>query len=190
LISSVVTWGGQIKKIAGLLACASLYLAYPAYAEDKEVVTQSAIQLKERGFVACAHAVDDIASFLFQSDFAYLNLWNQSDITEHSALVTGAKSYAVGKSILTITATESQVGTCDASFTLVMPFPEDCARIRQTTFKDWPFYSDKLAGISVYEDPNISTVSLALEPFQGGCLAVKTGLFFLSRERSSPDNLK
>jgi hypothetical protein len=133
--------------------------------------------------VACAHDVDDIANFLFQSDFAYLNLWNQSDIKKHSALVTGAKSYAVGKSILTITATESQLGTCDASFTLVMPFPEDCARIRQTTFKDWPFYSNKLAGISVYEDPNIPSVNLALEPFQGGCLAVKTGLFFLSREK-------
>jgi len=133
--------------------------------------------------VACAHDVDDIANFLFQSDFAYLNLWNQSDIKKHSALVTGAKSYAVGKSILTITATESQLGTCDASFTLAMPFPEDCARIRQTTFKDWPFYSDKLAGISVYEDPNIPSVKLALEPFQRGCLAVKTGLFFLSREK-------
>ena len=179
----VAKQGSQIKKIAGLLALTSLSLMHPAYAEDKEVVTQSAIQLKEKGFVTCAHAVDDIANFLFRSDFAYLNLWNQSDINKHSALVTGAKSYAVGKSILTITATESQMGTCDASFTLVMPFPEDCTKIRQTTFKDWPFYSDKLAGISVYEDPNIPSVNLALEPFQGGCLAVKTGLFFLSREK-------
>lgn len=181
MIGSVAKRGSQIKKIASILAIACL--SQTAYAEDKEVVTQSAIQLKEKGFVACAHAVDDIASFLFQSDFAYLNLWNQSDIKKHSALVTGAKSYAVGKSILTITATESQVGTCDASFTLVMPFAEECTRIRQTTFKDWPFYSDKLAGISVYEDPNIPSVNLALEPFQGGCLAVKTGLFFLSRDK-------
>jgi hypothetical protein len=184
LICSSASWGCRIKMVAGFLILASLSLTYPAYAEDKEVVTQSAIQLKEKGFVACAHAVDDIASFLFQSDFAYLNLWNQSDIKKHSALVTGAKSYAVGKSILTVTATETQVGTCDASFTLVMPFPEDCTRIRQTTFKDWPFFSDKLAGISVYEDPNISSVNLALEPFQGGCLAVKTGLFFLSRDKT------
>lgn len=179
----------QLKKIAGPLALASFGLAYPAYADVNEVATQSAVQLKEKGFVACAHAVDDIASFLFQSDFAYLNLWNQSDTAKHSALVTGAKSYTVGKSILTITATESQMGTCDASFTLVMPFPEECTKIRQTTFKDWPFYSDKLAGISVYEDPSISSVNLALEPFQGGCLAVKTGLFFLSREKV-PDKPK
>ena len=183
MTGSVAKRGGQIIKIAGLLALASLSLAHPANAEDKEVVTQSAIQLKEKGFVACAHAVDDIANFLFQSDFAYLNLWNQSNVEKHSVLVTGAKSYAVGKSILTVTATETQVGTCDASFTLVMPFPEECSKIRQTTFKDWPFYSDKLAGISVYEDPKFPTVNLALEPFQGGCLAVKTGLFFLSRER-------
>jgi len=135
LIGGIAKRGSQIKKIASVLAIACL--SQTAYAEDKEVVTQSAIQLKEKGFVACAHAVDDIASFLFHSDFAYLNLWNQSDIKKHSALVTGAKSYAVGKSILTITATESQVGTCDASFTLVMPFPEDCTKIRQTTFKDW-----------------------------------------------------
>jgi len=153
------------------------------FAENREVVTQSALQLKEKGFVACAHAVDDIASFLFQSDFAYLNLWNQTDIKKHSVLVTGAKSYKVGKSILTVTTTETQLGTCDASFTLVMPFPEDCNTIRQTTFKDWPFFSDKLAGVAVYEDPNIPSVNLALQPFQGGCLAVKTGLFFLSRER-------
>ena len=183
MIGSLAKWVSQIKKIAGLLVLAPLCLSHYAFAADKEVVTQSAIQLKEKGFVACAHAVDDIASFLFQSDFAYLNLWNQSDIKKHSALVTGAKSYAVGKSILTVTATETQAGTCDASFTLVMPFPEDCTRIRQITFKDWPFFSDKLAGISVYEDPNISSVNLALEPFQGGCLAVKTGLFFLSRDK-------
>lgn len=183
MIGSVAMWQSPIKNIAGLLVLASLCLTQHAFAEDKEVTTQSAVQLKQKGFVACAHAVDDIANFVFQSDFAFLNLWNQSDIKKHSALVTGAKSYAVGKSILTITATESQVGTCDASFTLVMPFAEDCTKIRQTTFKDWPFYSDQLAGISVYEDPNIPTVSLALEPFQDGCLAVKTGLFFLSRDK-------
>jgi hypothetical protein len=183
LIGSVAKRGSQIIKVAGLLALASLILTHPANAEDKEVVTQSSIQLKQKGFVACAHAVDDIANFLFQSDFAYLNLWNQSNVDKHSVLVTGAKSYAVGKSILTVTATETQVGTCDASFTLIMPFPEECSKIRQTTFKDWPFYSDKLAGISVYEDPKFPTVNLALEPFQGGCLAVKTGLFFLTREK-------
>jgi len=183
LIGSIAKRGSQILKVAGLLVLASLSLTRPANAEVKEVVTQSAIQLKEKGFVACAHAVDDIANFLFQSDFAYLNLWNQSNVEKHSVLVTGAKSYAVGKSILTVTATETQVGTCDASFTLVMPFPEECSKIRQTTFKDWPFYSDKLAGISVFEDPNFPTVNLALQPFQGGCLAVKTGLFFLSREK-------
>jgi hypothetical protein len=179
----------SLKNIAKLLALVSLCLAHTAFAEEKEVATQSAIQLKEKGFVACAHAVDDIASFLFQSDFAYLNLWNQTDIAKHSALVTGAKSYIVGKSILTVTATETQLGTCDASFTLVMPFPDECTKIRKTTFKDWPFLSDKFAGISVYEDPNNSSVNQALEPFQGGCLAVKTGLFFLSREKV-PGGLK
>ena len=183
MINSVAKLGNQVIKVAGLLVLASLSLTHYAFAEDKEVVTQSAIQLKQKGFVACAHAVDDIANFLFQSDFAYLNLWNQSNVEKHSVLVTGAKSYAVGKSILTVTATETQIGTCDASFTLVMPFPEECSKIRQTTFKDWPFYSDKLAGISVYEDPKFPTVNLALEPFQGGCLAVKTGLFFLSGEK-------
>lgn len=176
-----------MKHVTKLLVLVPLCLAHTAFAEQHEVVTQSAVQLKEKGFAACAHAVDDIASFLFQSDFAYLNLWNQTDIAKHSALVTGAKSYAVGKSILTVTATETQLGTCDATFTLVMPFPDECTKIRKTTFKDWPFLSDKLAGISVYEDPNISSVNLALEPFQGGCLAVKTGLFFLSREKVPGD---
>ncbi len=160
-----------------------LCFAHYAIAGDDSTETQSALQLKEKGFKACAHAVDDIAHFVFQSDFAYLNLWNQNNIDKHSVLVTGAKSYSVGKSILTITATESQVRTCDASFTLVMPFPEDCTQLRQTTFKEWKFYSDKLDGISVYEDPSTPTVDLALQPFQGGCLAVKTGLFFLSREK-------
>jgi hypothetical protein len=162
-----------------------MYLCFThyAFAGDESTETQSALQLKENGFKACAHAVDDIAHFVFQSDFAYLNLWNQNKIDKHSVLVTGAKSYSVGKSILTITATESQVRTCDASFTLVMPVPEDCTQLRQTTFKEWKFYSDKLDGISVYEDPSTPTVDLALQPFQGGCLAVKTGLFFLSREK-------
>lgn len=165
-----------------------LCLTSHAYAEDDmDKATQSALQLKENGFKTCAHAVDDIAHFVFKSDFAYLNLWNQTNIDKHSVLVTGAKTYAVGKSLLTITATETQVRTCDASFTLVMPFPEDCTQLRQTTFREWKFYSDKLDGISVYEDPSTPTVNLALEPFQGGCLAVKTGLFFLSRESEATE---
>jgi len=175
--------GRQIKQFAGILALVAMGLSCPAYAADNEVVTQSATQLKEKGFVACAHAVDDIASFVFRSDFSYLNLWNQTDIAKHSALVTGAKSYAVGKGILTVTVTETLAGTCDASFTLAMPFPEECNKIRETTFNAWPFFSDKLAGLSVYEDPSVSSVNLVLEPFQGGCLAVKTGLFFLSRDK-------
>lgn len=173
----------KMKGFAILPALMFLCLTCNVFAADNEVETQSAIQLKEKGFKACAHAVDDIAHFVFQSDFAYFNLWNQTNVEKHSVLVTGAKTYTVGKSILTITATESQVRTCDASFTLVMPFPEDCTQLRQTTFKEWKFYSDKLDGISVYEDPSTPTVNLALEPFQGGCLAVKTGLFFLSREK-------
>jgi hypothetical protein len=172
-----------LRKIVNLVALASLCFTCNVFAADDEVKTQSALQLKENGFKLCAHAVDDIANFVFKSDFAYLNLWNQTNVSKHSVLVTGAKTYAVGKGILTITATESQVRTCDASFTLVMPFAEDCAKLRQTTLKDWKFYSDKLDGISVYEDPSTPTVNLALEPFQGGCLAVKTGLFFLPKEK-------
>ena len=172
-----------MKGFAILPALMLLFFTCKVFAADNELVTQSALQLKEKGFKACAHTVDNIANFVFQSDFAYLNLWNQTNVDKHAVLVTGAKTYTVGKSILTITATESQVGTCDASFTLVMPFPEDCTRLLQTSLKEWKFYSDKLDGISVYEDPSTPTVNLSLEPFQGGCLAVKTGLFFLSREK-------
>jgi hypothetical protein len=156
---------------------------HQAFGEDEELVTQSALQLREKGFVACAHAVDDIANFVFQSDFAFLNLWNQTNVEKHTVLVTGAKTYKSGKSILTVTATESQAGTCDASFTLVMPFADDCAKIRQTALKEWNFFSDKLDGVPVYEDPNKPSVNLTLEPFQGGCIVVKTGLFFLPREK-------
>jgi hypothetical protein len=148
----------QIKKIASLLALMCLCLTHYTFAEDINAETQSALQLKKNGFKECAHAVDDIGHFVFQGDFAYLNLWNQTNVDKHSVLVTGAKTYSVGKGLLTITATESQVKTCDASFTLVMPFPEDCAQLRQT-------------------------INLSLQPFQGGCLAVKTGLFFLSTEK-------
>lgn len=167
-----------------------LYLCFDnsAFAEDRKTETESGQQLREHGFKACAHAVDDIAHFVFQSDFSYLNLWNQTNIDKHSVLVTGAKSYSVGKSLLTITATETQVRTCDASFTLVMPFQQECKALRDTVFKEWKFYSDKLDGIAVYEDPSTPTVDLSLEPIPGGCLAVKTGLFFLSRER--PDETR
>jgi hypothetical protein len=171
---------GWAKLLALPLLC---FTGNVSAADDGEIKTQSALQLKENGFKACAHAVDDIASFVFKGDFAYLNLWNQTNVGKHSVLVTGAKTYSVGKGILTITATESQVGTCDASFTLIMPFAEDCEHLRQTTLKEWKFYSDKLDGVAVYEDPSTPTVNLALEPFQGGCVAVKTGLFFLSREK-------
>jgi hypothetical protein len=176
-------WCLQIMKIAGMSMLMCACFTSHAFAADDEAETQSALQLKKNGFNACAHAVDDIGHFVFHGDFAYLNLWNQTNMDKHSVLVTGAKTYSVGKSILTITATESQVNTCDASFTLVMPFPEDCTQLRQTTFREWKFYSDQLDGISVYEDPSTPTVNIALQPFQGGCLAVKTGLFFLSRDK-------
>ena len=161
----------------------NLCFTHPAFSEEINPETQSAAQLKENGFKACAHAVDDIGRFVFRGDFAYLNLWNQTNVEKHSVLVTGAKTYSVGKSLLTITATETQVKTCDASFTLVIPFPEECMQLRQTMFKEWKCYSEKLDGIAVYEDPSTPTVNLTLQPFQGGCLAVKTGLFFLSREQ-------
>ena len=173
----------KMRGISILTAFSLLCLAFNAFGADEEVKTQSALQLKENGFKVCAHAVDDIANFVFRSDFAYLNLWNQNKVDKHAVLVTGAKSYSVGKGVLTITAIESQVGTCDASFTLVMPFAEDCTQVRETRLKDWKFYSDKLDGVAVYEDPSTPTVNLALEPFQGGCLAIKTGLFFLPREK-------
>jgi hypothetical protein len=176
----------QINRFAGSLFMCACLTSY-AFAADDVAETQSALQLKENGFKACAHAVDDIGHFVFRGDFAFLNLWNQTNVEKHSVLVTGAKTYSVGKSLLTITATETQAKTCDASFTLVIPFPEECTQLRQTMFKEWKFYSDKLDGIAVYEDPSTPTVNLSLEPFQGGCLAVKTGLFFLSRDSVTPE---
>ena len=82
-------------------------LTHYAIAADDVAETQSALQLKENGFKACAHAVDDIGHFVFRGDFAFLNLWNQTNVEKHSVLVTGAKTYSVGKSLLTITATET-----------------------------------------------------------------------------------
>ena len=74
-------WSKPIRRIAvySMLMCACLTpyaFAVDGDAEDVTDETQSALQLKENGFKACAHAVDDIGHFVFRGDFAFLNLWN------------------------------------------------------------------------------------------------------------------
>ena len=59
-----------MKGYAILQALTLLCLTCNAFAEDDEAETQSALQLKDNGFKACAHAVDDIGHFVFRGDFA------------------------------------------------------------------------------------------------------------------------
>ncbi|MBI3794727.1 MAG: hypothetical protein HY280_08370 [Nitrospinae bacterium] len=151
------------------------------FADDKNTESQATIQLREKGFLACGFAVENLAKFFFDGDFDYLNTWNVNDAANHTAVVTGTKNYADGNIMVTISVTETKAGTCDTSFVALYPSYKTCAQVRETTFKDWKFYSDVLSGVPVYEDPSNSAVAVALEQLKGGCMAIKSGLIFFTK---------
>jgi hypothetical protein len=55
---------------------------------------------------------------------------------------------------------------------------ETCAKLRDTTFKEWKYYSD-LGTNPMYEDPTSDSVVVTLANTADGCLIIKTGLLFL-----------
>jgi len=96
------------------------------------------------------------------------------------------ETYTVGKSMLTITATETQVRTCDARLRWSChsrKIARNFARRRSGNGSSIPTSSTAYRSMKIRARPRSSGFGAV----PGGCLAVKTGLFFLSRESSATD---
>lgn len=152
-------------------------VAFSAAAEDEKHY-RAIDALLSLGFKTCANNASAVTKFLYdEDDFAYLNTWNQTDADKHTALTLTTKTYSDGASFATVATTPTPDGACDASFSQIFVLSESCAKLRDTTFKEWKFYGD-LGGTPLYEDPTSDSVVVGLATIQSNCLVIKTGVFF------------
>lgn len=140
--------------------------------------TLDAIQdLKKVGVTRCSEATESTINFLDEDHkSAYLNQWSKTDSNQHSTFLTLARTYADATALATVTITKVASG-CDVTFTQVFALTDSCATLRDTTFKDWKFYS-QLAGAALYEDASNKNLTVSLVPQSSGCVAIKTGILF------------
>jgi len=140
--------------------------------------------LKGRGFKKCAGDASRLIKFIYDSDdFAYLNFWHTSSPDGHSALTVTAKPYSDGPSMTALTTSPTADGTCDATLVQMFVVADSCAKLRETSFKDWKYYTS-LGDAPLYEDPTTPSVVVALVPSQGSCMIVKTGILFFPADQN------
>jgi hypothetical protein len=167
----------KILAVAALVAGAVALTTRPAFTQDKDY--RSVEALKKLGVSTCAGAVSTITKFMYdEDDFAYLNTWNEDKTDRHTTLTVASKNYSDGSSVASIAVSPTTAGTCDANFTQLTMVKETCAKLRDTTFKEWKYYSD-LGTNPMYEDPTSDSVVVTLANTADGCLIIKTGLLFL-----------
>jgi len=137
--------------------------------------------MKAAGAMTCSRAKTEVLNFLYNDgEYAYLNQWHNSEPNQRATLTTLAKSYSDGTVMATVSAAPTP-GGCDVSFTQVISTADGCAPLRETTFKDW-VYAGQLAAATLYEEKEASSLSISLSNQAGGCLVVKTGVFYFDAE--------
>lgn len=172
----------KILALAALVTGAVALTTTPAFTQDKDYRAVEA--LKKLGVRSCAGAVQTVTKFMYdEDDFAYLNTWNQDQTDRHTTLTVASKNYTDGSSVASIAVSPTTSGTCDANFTQLTMVKETCAKLRDTTFKEWKYYSD-LGTNPMYEDPTSDSVVVTLASTADGCLIIKTGLLFLQSDNS------
>jgi hypothetical protein len=138
-------------------------------------------QFKKAGAVSCTDETATILNFLYEDGtYAYLNKWNNEAPDKHSTMTLLAKDFSDGTALASVT-TSRTAGGCDVSFTQVIASADTCTKLRETVFKDW-VYDAQIAGATLYREKDPSSLTVSLSAQQGGCLIVKTGVFFFPAE--------
>lgn len=170
-----------------VLLCAICSVCEISTALSEEGVTtfRSIEALKSLGVRRCVAALTVMTTSLYEKeDVAYLNTWNKDDTDKHIVSSLTAKPYSDGTSIAALSASPTPSETCDTHFVQVFVLKDSCAKVRETAFKEWKYYSD-LGSTPLYEDPASSSVVAALSAVQGGgCLVFKTGVLFFNVDKS------
>lgn len=140
--------------------------------------TLDALQdLKKAGVTRCSEATEKTLTYLDEEhQSAYLTQWNETAANEHSTLLTLARTYDDTTAMATVTVTKVASG-CDVTFTQIFSLSESCAKLRDTSFKDWKFYH-QLAGAALYEEQTSRNLTVSLVPQPSGCMVTKMGILF------------
>jgi hypothetical protein len=169
------------RSLAGLIF-GTMLLSSIAYADEKGF--RSVEMLKREGVKRCAPRHLAITEFIHDSDnFAYFNQWNRNEPDKHVVATLTTRSYEDGTGVSFMATTPTVQGGCDVTFTHVFYARESCGKLRDTTFKEWKYYSE-LGGRSMYEDPTAQSVKVTLLPIDTACMVVKTGTLFFSPPRA------
>jgi len=179
LTATRVLSGALISFFVGLAAAQAEPAPEPETKPASATPDYRAIDgLKGRGFKKCASDASRLMKFVYDADdFAYLNFWNKSSPDGHSALTVTAKPYSDGPSVTAMTTSPTSDGACDATLVQMFLVADSCPKLRETTFKDWKYYTS-LGDAPLYEDPTTPAVVVAMVPSQSSCLIVKTGILF------------
>lgn len=171
------------RSCAGLAVAAALLAGAPAQAEDY----RSVAALGKLGVSQCLGTIARMTKFMYDADdFSYLNTWHKDDPDSHMTMTLTGKPYSDGNSLATVATAPAADGSCDASFTQLFVFADSCAKLRDSTFKEWKYFSD-LGEVPLYEDPTSDSVVVALANLQSGCLVVKAGLLFFPAGETGED---
>lgn len=163
-----------IRFVGIVVMCTFGGLSALAFAQD----TRPIEMLKSKGFQRCAGSIGPVTEFIYGKDsFGFVNIWNPAQADSRAAVTVTSRQYTDSRGISVITASPNVAGSCDSSFTQILLAEESCTKMRETTFKEWKFW-EEVAGLPFYEDPTSQNVVVALNPFKGACLVIKTGLLF------------
>jgi hypothetical protein len=160
---------------ARIILAAALACAAPLHAQERG----AAQHLEEKGFVRCAKNTGSVLEFLYEKQpYAYLNTWHLGAPDRHSAATLTARPYADANAFASVISSPTTAGGCDVAFSQFAPLAQPCAKVHETTFKDWK-KTGELSGAPVYADPTAPNVVVVLFPMsQASCLVVKSGMLY------------
>lgn len=163
-----------MRAIAVLTLAAGLAAAGPNFAQE----SGAAQHLEKQGFARCAKSAGSVLDFLYEKQsYGYLNTWHRGTPDGHAATTLALRSQ--GDVLAALTAAPAPAGGCDVAFSQLAPLAQPCAKVQETTFKDWK-KSGELSGLPVYSDPSAPNVVVLLVPTgQASCLVVKSGILYL-----------
>ena len=154
----------------------SVTLAFP---QQTTPTFRSVEALKSLGVRQCLEAMNAVAEYVHEtSEVAYINVWNKLAPDKHMTTTILSKSFADGTGLMTTAVSPTPAGNCDAHVVQIFPVTDSCAKVRETSFKEWKYFTD-LGTTPSYDDPTSDSVTAVFLSIQGGgCLIVKTGLLF------------
>jgi hypothetical protein len=165
----------KFRSFAVLAAAACLSFSLSANAQDRRAVQQ----LEDKGFKRCARAAGNVLEFLYdKQSYAYLNTWHAAAPDRHVTSTLTTRPEGAGHAIGSVVAAPTPDGGCDAAFSQIVPLAQPCAKVHESTFRDWK-RSGEMSGVPVYADPTAPNVVVMLFPAtRETCLVLKSGVLY------------